>query len=463
MGFDWGTFAGSFLEELTEGIEEREQEAKDYKEEQKKKAERNLERVRTSDARAQTIAQIGRQAMQLGATKEQVIAAMSSGAGGVQDFYTKLTQIAADNNLQAGQQLTQEDIETGIALTGIPSIDPKYITMSLDKIARQTYGAARPKKPDVTDPTPTPQTGGIRDLFGFNERAKVDRELEEAGFYGDMSIADINFLAQQSEYKSLVPNATMTFADIPNFNSDAKFEFGQDLISAQVDGLKAREGEIDAAYELGIQNQYIVDGVVLSGQEAKAHATMAIRLEQADFLIRKAAEDYTPTGFFDDQSVKAMIIRTMNQKGGGPEDNTGLEYYNDLRAEFLPDLEEEEEEREVPNIEEASETVKKIVEENKETPTPLTATEEAALLTKKRVQENVYYRDDEGNVVKGVPPRPTLGLGNILGGAGLGGEDIEEIYKGNAPVPDRLRPNQWDELFGAIANPDGSFKQLKGE
>ena len=459
MGFDWGSFAGSFLEELTEGIEEREQEAKDYRQEQKQKAERNLERVRTSDARAMQVAQIGRQAMQLGATKEQVIAAMSTGAGGVQDLYTKLTQIAADNNLQAGQQLTQEDIETGIALTGIPSIDPKYITMSLDKIARQTYGAARPQKPVVTDPTPTPQTGGIRDLFGFNERAKVDRELEEGGFYGDMSIADINFLAQQSEYKSLVPNATMTFADIPNFNSDAKFEFGQDLISAQVDGLKAREDEIDAAKSLALQGQYIVNGVALSGPEAEAHATMAIRLEQADFLIRKAAEDYTPTGFFDDASVKAMIIRTMNQKGGGDDDTTGLEYYNDLKAEFLPDLEEEEPIESDPEADpEANEN-----NQNQEETTPLTATEEAALLTKKRVQENVYYRDDEGNVVKGVPPRPTLGLGNILGGAGLGGEDMEEIYKGNAPVPERLRPNQWDELFGAIANPDGSFKQLKGE
>ena len=92
MGVDWGSFAGSFLEELTEGIEEREQEAKDYKQEQKQKAERNLERVRTSDARAMQVAQIGRQAMQLGATKEQVIAAMSTGAGGVQDLYTKLTK-----------------------------------------------------------------------------------------------------------------------------------------------------------------------------------------------------------------------------------------------------------------------------------------------------------------------------------------------------------------------------------
>ena len=83
----------------------------------------------------------------------------------------------------------------------------------------------------------------------------------------------------------------MTFADLPNFNSDAKFEFGQDLISAQVDGLKARESEIDAAESLGLNGQYIVNGVQLSGSEAKAHATMAIRLEQADFLIRKAAED----------------------------------------------------------------------------------------------------------------------------------------------------------------------------
>jgi len=460
MSFDWKSFAGGFLEEITEGIEERETEAKEYKEEQKQKAERNLDLVRVRNQRAQQAAQIGRQAMQLGATKEQVIAAMSSGAGGIQDFYTKLQQIASENNLIAGQQLTQEDIDVGIAMTGIPSIDPKYITMQLDKVARETYGGSL-TRPEATDPTPTPQVGGMRDLFGFDERAKVDREIDKGDFYGDMSISDINFLAQQSEYKSLVPNATMTFADMPNFNSQAKFDFGNDVIAAQNDGLKAREHEVNAAYELGMQNQYIVDGVVLSGQQAKAHATMAIRLEQADFLIRKAAEDYTPTGFFDDSMTKDIIIRTMNQEGGGEDDTTGLEYYNDLRAEFLPDLEEEE--GEIPTIEEASETVKKIVEKNKKAPTPLTATEEEALLTKQRIQENVYYRDDEGNVVMGVPPRPELGLGNILGGAGLGGEDIEEIYKGNAPVPERLRPNQWDELFGATHNPDGSPKQLKGE
>ena len=456
MSFDWGAFAGSFLEEVTEGIERRETEAKEYKEEQKKKAERNLELVRVRNQRAQQAAQIGRQAMQLGATKEQVIAAMSTGMGGVQDFYTKLQQIAADNRLQAGQQLTQEDIETGIAMTGIPSIDPKYINMSLDKVAAQTYGGSR-ERPSVTTGavTETPQMDSMRDLFALDERAKVDRELDEGGYYGDMSIADINFLAQQSEYKSLVPNATMTFADLPNFNSDAKFEFGQDLISAQVDGLKARESEIDAAESLGLNGQYIVNGVQLSGSEAKAHATMAIRLEQADFLIRKAAEDYTATGFFDDQSVKAMIIRTMNQEGGGADDKTGLEYYNNLRAEFLPDLEEE--------TIESTPTEKPKEPKDPEEKTPLTAVEKEAILTKQRIQENVYYRDDEGNVVKGVPPRPELGLGNILGGAGLGGDDIEEIYKGNAPVPERLRPNQWDELFGATHNPDGSPKKLKGE
>ena len=52
MSFDWGAFAGSFLQEVTEGIERRETEAKDYKEEQKKKAERNLELVRVRNQRA---------------------------------------------------------------------------------------------------------------------------------------------------------------------------------------------------------------------------------------------------------------------------------------------------------------------------------------------------------------------------------------------------------------------------
>ena len=83
MGFDWKAFAGSYLEELSEGIDERIEEAEDYKKEQKALADRNLQMVKQRDSRAQEAARIGRQAMALGATKEQVVGAMSSGMTGV--------------------------------------------------------------------------------------------------------------------------------------------------------------------------------------------------------------------------------------------------------------------------------------------------------------------------------------------------------------------------------------------
>ena len=129
---------------------------------------------------------------------------------------------------------------------------------------------------------------------------------------------------------------------------------------------------------------------------------MAIRLEQADFLIRKAAEDYTPTGFFDDQSVKAMIIRTMNQEGGGDDDTTGLEYYNDLKAEFLPDLDDEQEGEPAPG------TPVDIFDEDAEDPSsaaPPLAHHPSSRSTRLRAQVHVPARDTQ-DVVSSMRRRP---------------------------------------------------------
>ena len=41
MAFDWQAFAGSFLNEITAGIEEREKEAEEYKEKREAAAARN--------------------------------------------------------------------------------------------------------------------------------------------------------------------------------------------------------------------------------------------------------------------------------------------------------------------------------------------------------------------------------------------------------------------------------------
>ncbi len=64
-----------------------------------------------------------------------------------------------------------------------------------------------------------------------------------------------------------------------------------------------------------------------------------------------------------------------------------------------------------------------------------------------------YYIKD-GKAIDGVPPRPELGIGNVLGGAGMGGKDIEKILSGEMAIPKNLRPGQWDELFGKTHDPE---------
>lgn len=98
MGFDWKAFAGSYLEDLSEGIDERIKEAEVYKKEQKALADRNLQMVKQRDSRAQEAARIGRQAMSLGATKEQVVGAMSSGMTGISQLRDKLQTLHTQQN-----------------------------------------------------------------------------------------------------------------------------------------------------------------------------------------------------------------------------------------------------------------------------------------------------------------------------------------------------------------------------
>ena len=126
MGFDWQAFAGSYLEDLSEGIDERIKEAEVYKKEQKALADRNLQMVKQRDSRAQEAARIGRQAMSLGATKEQVVGAMSSGMTGISQLRDKLQTLHTQQKLLPGQELSQEDIQLGLQIQGIENVAVSY-------------------------------------------------------------------------------------------------------------------------------------------------------------------------------------------------------------------------------------------------------------------------------------------------------------------------------------------------
>ena len=133
------------------------------------------------------------------------------------------------------------------------------------------------------------------------------------------------------------------------------------------------------------------------------------------------------------------------------EKTMGADFLADYMEVYNIDQDDEEEATpettEVPSVEEATETK----EDDTETKEEEISAEEARF-------SNVSYRDDEGKIVDGVPPRPTREFSNLFFGQGMGGADIEAILKGEMLVPKYLRPSQWDELFGKFYNPDGTFK-----
>lgn len=431
MAFDWKMFAASFLDEVTEGIEERGEEAKEYKEKMEEAAERNRQLVNQRTVRANEAAQYGRRAMQLGASEAQVRTAMSSGMKGVAELYQKLEAAA---NQKGMKQLGVDDIEAIVTMPNIPAVNQSLKDIeSLEEFARETFGArGLAQKPEESN------VSTLGKLFNVGAKDRVKSELANTPFGDGMTIADVNAIARQKDYQSMFPDATMTFLDVPYFSSEKALDFSQDLVEAMDDGVNANEAAIKAAANEAINNKE--DPVI-----ARAEATQRAREDAAEQFIEAYANTYQAGGFFDNViAAKSIIAATDVSFFEGLLEDYGIEANEQIQS--LIESKKEDTIEKDPN--------KKDPEKKKANP----KAEEEKMATKKRIEGNVYYLDDDGKVVNGVPPKPELGLMNVLGGAGLGGDTIEEIYKGDIAVPKNLRPGQWDEIFGEFYNDDGTPK-----
>lgn len=431
MSFDWKMFAASFLDQVSDGIEDKRTKAEDYKEKQEAAAERNAALVNRRKLNAQSAAQIGKRAKQLGASETQIRTAMSSGIEGINELYNKLNSAATQRGVK---KLGVDDIEAIVNMPSIPSVRQDLMDMPLEQFARQTFGA----KGLPAKPTEDRERNLLGSLFGVDAKDRVKQQLRETEYMDGMSVADINAIARQTEYQSLIPGATMTFLDVPFFDAEKALSFSEKLVETMSDAVTNNEAKIKAAVADAVNNG---DDPVT----ARAEATRTAQELSAEMFIEAYAQTYQHGGFFDNEIAIKQIRETL-----------GDDYLRDLMESYNLEIPEE---LQGPTVDEAADTVTKIVEEATEKEKTDSKTKEGEISTEARIKTNVYYINDDGKVIKGVPPRPSLELfGNILGGAGLGGETIEEILKGEIGVPDNLRPGQWDEIFGDFYNPDGTPK-----
>jgi hypothetical protein len=311
--FDWKAFGAAFLGEVTEGIEERGEEAKKYKEQQEAAAERNQGLIAQRTSRARQAAQYGRQAETLMQAYPQgktiVRQAMASGMGTVQELYEKLYK-AANAPGQNGR-LGVDDIEAIINMPNIPAVDKSLMDMSLEDYAKKTYGASTATQMAA----PEDDTSTVGQLFGFGAKKRVKQQLAEQDFGSGMTVAEINRLAKQEEYTSLIPGATMLFNERNMFDTDKAFDFSKKITEVTADAIKGDQAEayIKSARLGAMQPGMSSAEQMAAAGKAEAQAIKDLQIVAAKPLIDYYADVYHTGKFFDNRLAVQTIAGVMGE------------------------------------------------------------------------------------------------------------------------------------------------------
>jgi hypothetical protein len=207
MSFDWQSFATGFLERTAENIKESKGEAKAFEERQRALAERNAQNISRRRAVANQVVGVTRMLRDNGASDTVIQAAISSKPDAIFELANKVEEASR----KQGRKLSSSDIEALINIPeGFSSID-----MDTEAFIEKTYGLGYEGKGVTTD---MPERTFMDRLTGRKQmdmaRARLDREVMQEG----LTAYDINQMAAQQEYESLVPGTFVSFADAKVFD-----------------------------------------------------------------------------------------------------------------------------------------------------------------------------------------------------------------------------------------------------
>ena len=411
MGFDWKAFAAAFLDKQTEGIRERKDEAKEYEEEQEELAKANRKIIADRTLLASEYGQLGKKAMELGATKEQVMAAMGSGALGIKTFYDKLLAAANQKGIRT---LGPSDVEAIIDMPEVFEVNPEYIDMNLNELAQIQYGAKM--KPGTRPADVQTSDSVLATLFGVNAMDQAKQKLQDTKAVGGMSIADINELAAQSEYNSLFPNLGVNFFDKEFYGPEAASQFLSDLVEIETEAattpaaeLKIREagnawnkkmGSTKEEDQEWIEEQKRLGRTML---DAQADQREILIVESARSVIEGAIGTYGETGLFDHEPSVNIMKRIMGEDWVNGEIEL-IKNFN--QQEQQEETQPEQSSEQPPNTEQNQE---EQTQETTETETSDTTNQETPLPPEERVEEVEVSVEEKKEALlnKTFPTRPS--------------------------------------------------------
>ena len=496
MGFDWKAFGAAFLDKQTEGIRKRRTDAEEYEEEQEELARENKKIIANRTLLAADASQMAQKAIELGATKEQVMAAMGSGALGIKTFYEKLLAAA---NQKGMQTLGAADVEAIIDMPEVFEVNPAFVDMSLNEMAQIQYGAA--PKPGTETADVQTSDSILASMFGVSAMGQAKKKLQDTKYIGGMSIADVNELAAQSDYDSLFPNLGVNFFDKEFYGPASASEFLKTLTDIQMDAVSgtAAEDFINAAGDMHLKKTSTSSPDYDEGYAARNEGVTSMDKEQdaGEYLIQTQArsiiqgtiDNFGQTGLFDHQPSVDLIEKIMGEQfvkdqlellksfNGVDEDDTQLtdREENLGSAEAIRTGMDEAEARTQAGV---------IEQEDTQTQTPDPETQETTLPPEEDETEFVPIPRPEGRSVLGlstdvinartrgwdrnyagkldpvtgekimVDPRPEAG--------GPKDREIEAKTSSGVRLPGKTKKvtarEEWDILYGETHNPDGSPK-----
>jgi hypothetical protein len=247
-GVDWQAFATAFLGDTAKYINERKDKAEEYEQKQRDLAERNSSVLRQRQGIVDQVSGLASRAMNdLGATEEMVKAAIDSGPQGIQT----LVQQLQDTKTSMGTRWTPEAAQAAITLPAGYTSAPN---LSLDEYVRQAYGLPAATTGSYTAPESTWWDRAMGRNATDSARQRLDQEVTAGGY----SIYDINDLASQAEYQSLVGGTYVNYVAPKVFNVEnipSELDYINNLVTdaSNSPAIAAKEAEI-ARLEASLDN-----------------------------------------------------------------------------------------------------------------------------------------------------------------------------------------------------------------
>ena len=207
MAFDWQAFATGFLEQTATNQQEAAKDARDYEERQRNLAERNAVSISKRNSIANEVISISTMLRDNGASQQVIQAAISAGPKAIADLGNKVNQARE----LYGRKLGEDDIE---ALINMPE-GFSVIDMDTEDFIKKTYGLGYAGSGVAKD---KPERSFVDKLTGRKAREMAQFKLDSEVMQDGLTAYDINQMAQQQDYESLVPGTFITFNDVKFFN-----------------------------------------------------------------------------------------------------------------------------------------------------------------------------------------------------------------------------------------------------